>query len=144
MSKKQNNLALGISESEKVDAYLDTFEHPLIDVVKYLRHVILKVDQKIGEGIYWNTPTFYFTGAMSPFDANDYKRYIVGFVFNRQDCIRMVFLRGANAIDKNGILEGDYKDDRRLVVFKNLADAKSKEKDFVKIIEQLVRQMDEK
>lgn len=41
----------------------------------------------------------------------------------------MVFLRGANAKDKNGILEGDYKDDRRLVVFKNLADAKSKEKD---------------
>lgn len=58
MSKKQNNLALGISESEKVDEYLDSFEHPLIDLVKYLRHVILKVDQKIGEGIYWNAQHF--------------------------------------------------------------------------------------
>ena len=134
MSKKQNNLALGISESEKVDEYLDSFEHPLIDLVKYLRHVILKVDQKIGEGIYWNAPTFYFTGAMSPFDAKDYKRYIVGFVFNRQDCIRMVFLRGANATDKNGILEGDYKDGRRTCVFADLDDVKTKEKALRQVI----------
>jgi hypothetical protein len=142
MSKKQNNLALGISESQKVDAYLDSFEHPLMDVVKYLRQVILKVDDNIGEGIYWNAPTFYFTGAMPPFDAKEYKRYIVGFVFNRQDCIRMVFLQGASAIDLNGILEGDYADGRRLVTFRNMKDAKSKEKAFANIIKQLIKQID--
>nr|MBK9653121.1 DUF1801 domain-containing protein [Bacteroidota bacterium] len=140
MSKKQNNLALGISESEKVDEYLDSFVHPLIDVVKYLRHVILKIDKNIGEGIYWNTPTFYYTGGMPPFDAKEYRRYIIGFVFNKQDCVRMVFLRGANAIDKNGILEGQYEDGRRLITFQNMDDVKSKEKAFINIIQQLVKQ----
>lgn len=136
---KQNNLARGISESEKVDKYIDALHHPMIEVVKYLRKLILTIDKNIGEGIYWNAPTFYFTGTMPPFDAKEYKRYIIGFVFNKQDIIRMVLLRGANAIDKTGILEGEFKDGRRLIVFKDMDDVKSKEKAFINIILQLVQ-----
>lgn len=141
MAKKETNLTLGISEPEKVDEFMSSLKHPMKDIVTYVRKVILSVDKEIGEGIYWNAPTFYFTGKMKPFEAKEYKRYIVGFVFNRQDCIRMVFLQGASVSDKAGILEGDYKDGRRLVAFKSLADAKSKETELKKIVKELVKLM---
>ena len=141
MAKKETNLTLGVSEPEKVDQFMNALMHPMKDIVLYVRQAILSVDKEIGEGIYWNAPTFYFTGKMKPFDAKEYKRYIAGFVFNRQDCIRMVFLQGAKVTDKAGILEGDYKDGRRLVVFKSLADVKSKETEFKQIIKELVKLM---
>ncbi|HPV57357.1 MAG TPA: DUF1801 domain-containing protein, partial [Tenuifilaceae bacterium] len=127
MPKKQNNLALGISEPEKVDEFMNHLNHPLMDVVKYLRKIILSTDVSIGEGIYWNAPTFYYTGKMEPFEPKEYKRYLVGFVFNKQDCVRLVFLRGGQIEDESGLLEGDYKDGRRLATFKNIEEVKNKE-----------------
>jgi len=115
--------------------------HPLKEIVQYVRELILSIDKKIGEGIYWNAPTFFFTGNMKPFDPKEYKRYIVGFVFNKQDCIRMVFLQGSTVLDKTEILEGDFKDNRKLVVFKSLEEAKRKENALKDIIKQLIKQM---
>jgi hypothetical protein len=137
--KKETNLTTGVSEPEKVEAYLKELKHPLIDVVKYIRKIILSVDKNIGEGIYWNAPTFYYTGKMKLFNPKEYKRYVAGFVFNKPDIIRIVFLRGAAVDDKSGLLEGDYKDGRRLAVFSSLTDAKSKEEDLKKIIKLLVK-----
>jgi hypothetical protein len=141
MAKKETNLTLGISEPEKVEEFMSALKHPMKDIVTYVRKVILSVDKQIGEGIYWNAPTFYFTGKMKPFEAKEYKRYIVGFVFNKQDCIRMVFLQGASATDKAGVLEGDYKDGRRLIVFNSLEDAKGKEAVLKKIVKELIKLM---
>ncbi len=112
------------------------------EIVEYIREIILSVDSIIGEGVYWNAPTFFFTGRMKPFEPKEYKRYIVGFIFNRQDCIRMVFLRGALVSDAYKILEGDFKDDRKLVVFKSLEDAKCKEKELKNIIKELIKKID--
>ncbi len=141
MAKKETNLTLGISEPEKVDKFMKELNHPLKEIVQYVRELILSIDKKIGEGIYWNAPTFFFTGNMKPFDPKEYKRYIVGFVFNKQDCIRMVFLQGSTVLDKTEILEGDFKDNRKLVVFKSLEEAKRKENALKDIIKQLIKQM---
>ncbi len=140
--KKETNLTTGVSEPKKVDEFMDNLKHPLIDLAKYLRTVILSVDKNIGEGIYWNAPTFYFTGKMTPFNPKEYKRYIVGFVFNRQDCIRLVFLKGASVADKTEMLEGEYKDGRRLASFTSIDEVKSKEKTLKNIIKQLVNSID--
>jgi hypothetical protein len=141
MPKKHNNLALGISEPEKVDEFMNHLNHPLVDVVKYLRKIILSTDASIGEGIYWNAPTFYYTGKMEAFEPKEYKRYLVGFVFNKQDCIRLVFLRGGQIIDESGLLEGDYKDGRRLATFKNLEEVKRKESALKNILSKLLDKM---
>jgi hypothetical protein len=141
MAKKESNLTLGISEPNIVDAYMQNLQHPLLDVAEYIRQLILKIDKTIGQGIYWNAPTFYYTGAMPIFDPKLYKRYIVGFVFNKKDCIRLVLLHGANAIDKTKLLEGDYKDGRRLISFISIEDVKSKEKALIDIIKQLIKKM---
>ncbi|NOU20028.1 MAG: hypothetical protein HOO91_20915 [Bacteroidales bacterium] len=54
----------------------------------------------------------------------------------------MIFLRGASASDPTGLLEGDYKDGRRLVSFKSIDDVKSKEKELKNIIQQLLKLVD--
>jgi hypothetical protein len=138
MPKKENNLTLGISDPQIVDAFMQNLQHPLTDVAAYIREVILKIDLAIGEGIYWNSPTFYYTGNMPPFEPKEYKRYIVGFVFNKQSCIRLIFLHGASVTDKTAILEGDYKDGRRLITFTGIADVKSKEEALVEIVRELL------
>ena len=140
--KKETNLTAGISEPEKVNEFMKQLQHPLLDVVEYLRSLIMNIDTKIGEGIFWNAPTFYFTGKMKPFNPADYKRYIVGFVFNKQDCIRLIFLKGATVSDKTGLLEGAYNDGRRLITFTSIDDVKSKEKALVDIIKQLIKSID--
>lgn len=139
MAKKETNLTLGISEPQKVEEYMEKFNHPLKDLVLYVRDIILKTDKQIGEGIYWNAPTFFYTGTMKPFEPKEYKRYILGFVFNRQDCIRMVFLQGATVKDKTNLLEGDFKDNRKIVVFTGIEDVKSKENALKDIIKQLIK-----
>ncbi len=136
--KKETNLTLGISEPEKVDNFLNNLDYPLLDVIKYIRTFILSIDKNIGEGIYWNVPTFYFTGKMEPFNPKEYKRYIVGFNFFKKDCIRLIFLKGAFVNDAAKILEGDYKDGRRIVNIFSIEDFNQKEKALKKIIKELI------
>jgi hypothetical protein len=137
--KKETNLTTGISEPEKVDMFITELKHPLRDVVEYLRGIILSIDKKIGEGIYWNAPTFYYTGKMKPFSSKEYKRYIAGFNLFKKDCIRLIFLRGSSAKNGAGLLEGDYKDGRRIALFYSVEDVKTKEKDLKKVIKELLK-----
>jgi hypothetical protein len=141
MAKKENNLTLGVSEPPIVDDYMQTLQHPLADVAAYIRKLILSIDKTIGEGIYWNAPTFFYTGTLPTFNPKEYKRYIVGFVFNKKDCIRLVFLRGADVIDTTNLLEGDYKDGRRLITFTSIEDVISKEKALKEIIKQIIKNL---
>lgn len=140
--KKGNGLFEGISESEQVDDYLKKLKHPLKDVVKQLRELIVGMDDQIGEGVYWNAPAFYFTGKMKPFAPKEFKRYIVGFNLYKKDAIRLIFLRGASVADKSGLLEGDFKDGRRIATFHNAEEVKANEKTLKKIILQLIKQID--
>jgi hypothetical protein len=137
--KKEPNITTGISEPEKVDEFMAKLKYPLAGVVQYLRDFILGIDKKIGEGIFYNAPTFYYTGKMSPFNPKDYKRYIVSFNLYRKDTLRIIFLRGASVSDPTGILIGDYKDGRRLALFTSIEDVKAKEKALRNIIKQLIR-----
>jgi len=63
---------------------------------------------------------------MKPFNPTEYKRHLVVFNLYRKDCIRLVFPSGARVKDKSGLLEGDYADGRRLALFHNMADVKSR------------------
>jgi hypothetical protein len=128
---------------EKVDAFMQNLEHPLHDVATALRQFILSIDKKIGEEIAWNAPSFFYTGPMEPFPAKEYRRLILNFNLFRKDCVRLVLLRGANADDPTGLLQGDYKDGRRLALFHNIDEVKKNEKALKKIIKQLLSQIQE-
>ena len=116
------------SEPEKVDAYVAKLKHPLTQVVKNLRRIILSIDGEIGEEVKWNAPTFFYAGPMKPTNPKEYRRYIVVFNLFRKDCIRLVFPSGAKVNDSSGLLEGEYADGRRLAMFYSTKDVASKEK----------------
>ena len=136
---KESNLNAGISEPQKVDDFMSKLDYPLIDLVNRIREIVLSIDKELGEGVYWNAPVFFYTGKMQPFDPKEYKRYIVGFNLFQKDCVRLIFLHGADANDTTGLLEGDYKDGRRLAMFRSIAELKSKEKDLKSIVKKLVK-----
>ena len=54
----------------------------------------------------------------------------------------LVFPSGAKVNDKSGLLEGDYKDGRRIAVFKDLKDVKAKEKNLRSVIRQWLKLVD--
>lgn len=141
--RKENSLYTGATDPEVVEAFLRELKHPLIDLAKYLRAFILNTDRAIGEGIYWNGPTFFYTGKMKPFDPKEYKRYIVGFNFFKQDAIRLIFLRGAEAADPQRLLTGEFKDKRKLMSFQNIEQVKKVESDLTQIIKDLIKKIDD-
>ncbi len=139
--KKETDLTTGISQPENVEKFMNSLIHPLYDTAKYLREMILSIDKTIGEGIFWNAPTFYFTGQMKQFDPKEYKRYIVGFNFYKKDTIRLIFLKGADATDPNALFEGDYKDGRRIISYKSIHEVKKSEIALRNIVKQLIQLM---
>ena len=119
--------AVKLTDSEAVTAHIKKLDAEIAKIVTALRKIILSTDKSIGERIKWNNPSFYYTGEMKPFDPKEYKREIA--VFNLfKNRIMLVFPSGAKVMDSSGLLEGDYKDGRRLIIFNDLKDVKAKEK----------------
>jgi len=109
-----------LSNVEQVAIYMQTLQHPMLEVIEELRKIIKESHPDMEEIIAWNAPTYNYTGEMKSFNPKEYKRYIVGFNIFKKDCIRLIFLTGSKLTDTTNILEGDYKDGRRLVLFENM------------------------
>jgi hypothetical protein len=140
--KPRNEKTVKLSEPEKVDEYIGKLKHPLAPVIKALRESILSTDREIGEEIKWNAPTFFYMGEMKPFNPKEHKRYIVVFNLYRKDCIRLVFPSGAKVEDTSGLLEGNYKDGRRLAIFHDVKEVRAKEKALKTVIEKWLKLLD--
>jgi hypothetical protein len=130
-----------LSDKEQVTQHISKLDPEFGKTIEALRKIILSTDKEIGERIKWNNPSFYFTGEMKPFDPKEYKREII--VFNLfKSRIMLVFPSGAKVNDSSSLLEGDYKDGRRIIVFKDLKDVKSKAKELQKIIKEWLKLVD--
>ena len=115
-----------LTDEEQVTEHIQKIEPALAEIIETIRQIILKTDKEIGERIKWNNPSFYYTGEMKPFDPKEYKREII--VMNlHKGRIMLIFPSGAKVNDSSGLLEGDYKDGRRLMNFKDINDVKVKE-----------------
>ena len=133
--------ATKLTDSEQVTEHIKKLEPGLGKIIQALRKVILSTDKEIGERIKWNNPSFYYTGEMKPFDPKEYKREII--VFNLyKGRIMLVFPSGAKVNDKSGLLQGEYKDGRRITIFKDLEDVRSKEKLLQTAIKEWLRLVD--
>jgi len=115
------------TDTEQVTAHIKKLDPSFGKIIEAIRQIILKTDKEIGERIKWNNPSFYYTGEMKPFDPKEYKREII--VMNLfKERMMLVFPSGAKVNDRSGLLEGDYKDGRRITIFKDMKEIKSKEK----------------
>ncbi len=124
-----------LSEKEKINQYIEQLEPSLGTCVNYLRQFILGIDPEIEEQLKWNSPSFYYKGEMKPFDPKTYQRDIL--VCNlHKGRLMLVFPTGAKLTTPHHLLEGDYKDGRRIVNFKDLNDIKAKEEDLAIVIKE--------
>lgn len=127
-------MAKKLSDTEQVTAFIQQLEPATGTIIETIRQAILGVDPTVGERIKWNNPSFYYTGEMAPFDPKEYKREIA--VFNLfKGRIMLVLPSGAILNNSAGLLEGDFKDGRRTIVFTDLADVKAKQKDLKLLIQ---------
>jgi len=126
------------SDPKSVTEHINKLSPEVKKLVTELRKKILSADKTIGERIKWNNPSFFYTGAMKPFDPKEYKRDMA--VCNlHKGRVMVVFPSGAKVQDKSGLLQGDYKDGRRTVVFEDLKDLKTKEKDLLAVIKKWIK-----
>lgn len=114
-----------LTDEEQVTAHIQKLEPNLREIIQELRRIILAADKEVGERIKWNNPSFYYTGEMKPFDPKEYKREIIVFNLFKGRAM-LVFPSGAQINDTTGFLDGDYKDGRRVHVFKDMDEVQSK------------------
>ncbi len=113
------------SNQETVSEFIQKLDKPLAEVVEAVRQLMLSTDPEVGEQIKWNSPSFYYTGEMKPFNPKEYKRDIAVMNLHRGHVL-MIFPSGAKVPDTSGLLEGDYKDGRRMVTFPDMAAVQAK------------------
>ena len=122
-----------LNNSEAVTAFIKKLSPSVNELAEAIRKIILSTDQAIGEHIKWNSPSFFYTGEMKPFDPKEYKRDIVVINIHRGYPL-LVFPTGARIQDDSGLLEGNYKDGRRMIKFTNLNEISSRKEKLQKII----------
>ncbi|MFM9909675.1 MAG: DUF1801 domain-containing protein [Chitinophagaceae bacterium] len=132
-----------ITDQEQVTNHIRKLDAAFGKLIETLRQIILSTHKEVGERIKWNNPSFYYTGKIKPFDPKEYKREIIVFNLYKKR-ILLVFPSGAKIKDPLGLLEGDYKDGRRIMIFKDIQDIKSKEKALQQLIKNWLQQVEKK
>jgi Domain of unknown function (DU1801) len=131
---KDTNDSIGVTN------FIQKLDPKIAEIIEEIRQIILGTDNIIDEQIKWNSPSFFYSGEMQPFDPKEYKRDLA--VLNIRKEIMLVFPTGASIIDTTGILEGAYSDGRRLVYFKDLADVKIKKESLEQVIKVWIELVD--
>lgn len=122
-----------LSNTEQVTAHIQKLDAAIGPVIEAIRQIILSADPEIGEQVKWNSPSFYYTGEMKPFDPKEYKRDIVVMNLHRGH-ILLVFPTGARVQDTTGLMEGNYTDGRKLIRLKDMEDVKKKEDALIRVL----------
>jgi Domain of unknown function (DU1801) len=129
-----------VNDSIGVTNFIQKLEPKLAEIIEAIRQIILGTDKIIEEQIKWNSPSFFYSGEMKPFDPKEYKRDLA--VLNIRKEIMLVFPTGASIEDTTGVLQGEYTDGRRLVYFKDLSDVKMKKDSLQQVIKAWIELVD--
>ena len=130
------------TNEEQVTEYIQQLNPTLATTITFLRQTVLAVDKEIGEHIKWNSPSFYYSGEMRPFDPKEYKRDILVLNIHRKETILLVFPTGEKINDSSGFLEGNYTDGRKIAQIKDLEDAKRRQKDLENAVRDWLSQVE--
>ena len=130
-----------VHSPEKVSEFIQALEPQLAKLVQAIRDVVINVDKAIGEQIKWNSPAFFYQGEMKAFDAKEYKRDLLVINLHRGKPL-LVFPTGAAIKDNTGVLEGDYKDGRRMINISNLDELHDKKASLESVIRHWLKQVE--
>lgn len=120
---------------KEVDAIIAKLEPNLAIMVQKVREIILSADKEIGEQVKWNSPSFFYTGAMQPFDPKEYKRDIVVINLSKGYPL-LVFPTGAKITQATAILEDKRKDGRCFVSLKNELEIENKANELQSVLKE--------
>ena len=135
--KKSNKAAIKTvkskkpSDEEQVNAYMSKLTPPVKVEIDAIRKIIKNATPKLNERIKWSAPSYYYIEDIVTFGP--YKPGKILLVFHHPAVVKI----------KSKLLEGDYKD-RRLVYFKNKAEAEKNKKELAGIINEIVNFIDNK
>jgi len=132
--------ATSLSDSGKVTEHIQKLDTSIAETVELVRQIILSTDKEIAEQIKWNSPSFYYSGEMKPFDPKEYKRDLIVMNLHKNK-IMLVLPTGAKVKDTSGLLEGNT-DGRRVIQFSDSKDVVTKEKSLRKIISEWLKLVD--
>ena len=83
------------NRNPEVDAWFASYENPMKDLVQSVREAVLAADERVGEVIKWQAPTFVYRGNIASFFPKAKKH------------VTLMFHQGASIEDPHGLLEGD-------------------------------------
>ena len=117
---------------EQVADFISSLEHPLMEEIEMVRHIILSTNDKITEQIKWNAPSFCYEGEDR-----------ITFNLHGKDYFRLIFHCGSKVKDRrtnepliadpNGILEWKAAD-RAIMTFTNKENMKANEEKLREVI----------
>jgi uncharacterized protein YdhG (YjbR/CyaY superfamily) len=129
---KSSKLVKKSNQSEdEVETYMEKLSGTQRKEINAVRAIVKNANAKLSERIKWNAPSYF------------YKQDIVTFGPYKTHNLLLVFHHPAVVKVKSKLLEGDYKD-RRLVYFKDIADATKNKKELARIINEIIKSIDQK
>jgi hypothetical protein len=127
-------MAEDINDPKAVDAHVALIEPGLAGLVNAIRAIVLNIDPIIGEQIKWNSPSFFYTGRMKPFDPKTYQRDMAVMHLNKGN-VMLIFPTGIYIPNPFGLLEGNYTDGRRMVIINDLDELNQKKRALEQVIQ---------
>lgn len=125
------------TEEQLVTEHIQKLPAPASDIIEATRQIILGTNKLIAEQIKWNSPAFYYTGPMKPFDPKEYKRDIVVINLHRGN-ILLVFPTGAKVPDLEKLFNNTYKDGRGIININDMQDLEKKRKGLADLVQRWI------
>ncbi|WP_353826395.1 DUF1801 domain-containing protein [Agromyces sp. SYSU T0242] len=102
-----------VRHDEAVDAWFERYDNPQKELVLAVREAVLEADDRVEETVKWQAPTFTYLGN------------IASFYPKSKAHVSLMFHRGAELPDPDGLLEGEG-DTSRVAKFADAADLQRK------------------
>jgi hypothetical protein len=138
MASKHPRTSRSRASVRDVSGFLAQLEHPRKAEIELLRTLILSVDDRVGEELKWNAPSFYLSDHFATFKLQP--PGTVQLVLHTGAKVRPD-ARAIEVDDPSRILKWPAKD-RALATFSDLNDIEAKKTQFVSILKQWIAHLD--
>jgi hypothetical protein len=122
-------------KAETVSAYMQRLEHPLKAEIEALRQVILGANDRIGEEIKWNAPSFYVDEHFATFNLRSAEHVLI--IFHMGAKVREDSGQARHIEDPAGLLEW-ITVDRAAAKFCRLSDVDARRSALADVVNQWI------
>lgn len=107
-------------EKEKIDNLIAPLNVDMLNIVNAIRALVLGTDPLIKEQVKWNSPSFFYTGALKNERAKDYPGDIL-VLHTRKKLPLLIFPSGKLIDSFDHFFDEKYDDGRKMIQIKSQA-----------------------